>query len=370
MILLGAGASKCFELDTLQDMTEDLIEKMKKAGREKTIREIIKACEKFGLRPDFENIYTAIEGLVDPREGVKSSGPFTAYVACRGDLSFQKEPEFLNILRDFRTMIYEKCTIRKGIIEERGVVLTKLYKTLADYQEERVLTSRTGEEGVRKLSIGHTIVTTNYDVAVEQHHRYTKGEFADGFSRTRNDFVREFDLKEYGRFPTSHWLIKLHGSIWQFKNDESIIQTIGPPESSSLTISVGEQMMIYPVGEKPVLKEPYYSFYSLFKEQPWNALVAIGYSFRDEPVNIAILERLEKAPTSRLIVVDPNAESVVQNLRPPSEEMKQRIFKIPQAFADDAKLFKRIKIAVESKNQNDFKRRIKSYLKKVEQARS
>ena len=370
MIFLGAGASRYFDLDTLQDMTKDLIDKMKRAGHEKTIKDIVMACERFGLRPDFENIYTAIEGLADPSEGVKASGPFAAYVASRGDLSIQKKPEFLNILRDFRTMIYRKCTIKKGIVEERGVVFDKLYRTLADHQEERILTSRTGGEGFRKLSVGDTIVTTNYDVAVEQHHRYTNAEFADGFARTRNDFIKKFDFKEYGRCPASHWLIKLHGSIWQFKNDEDIIQTIGPPESSPLTISIGEQMMIYPVGEKPVLREPYYSFYSLFKEQPWNILVVIGHSFRDEPVNIAVLERLEKAPTSKIIVVDPNAESAVQNLRPPSEETNQRIIRIPQAFENNARLFQRIRIAIKSKSQNDFKRRVKRFFEKVEQTRS
>ena len=46
--------------------------------------------------------------------------------------------------------------------------------------------------------------------------------------------------------------------------------------------------------------------------QIWDKLVAIGYSFRDEPVNTAILENLKRTKTSILIVIDPDAEEVIK----------------------------------------------------------
>jgi hypothetical protein len=367
MIFLGAGASKYFDLDTLQDMTKDLVDKMTREGHPETIYDIVTACKRFGLRPDFENIYTAIEGLADPSEGVKTSGPFAAYIATRGNLKIVERPEFHHILREFRKLIYDKCTIRKGMIEEKGAILGRLFKTVEEYQEDRLLSSRTGDPGPRKVSIGSTVVTTNYDVAIELYHRHVKKEFAHGFGATHDDYIKELDFREYGRHPTSMWLIKLHGSIWQFKTKDKVIQTIGPPKSSPLKISIGEQMMIYPVGEKPILKEPYYSFYSIFKEQPWDILIAIGHSFRDQPVNIAILERLVNAPKSKLIVIDPEADGVVRNLQPPSKEVDQRIIRIPQSFENDARLFRRIKIAIKSSSYNDFRRRAKNFFKKIRQ---
>ena len=73
-------------------------------------------------------------------------------------------------------------------------------------------------------------------------------------------------------------------------------------------------MMVYPIGEKPILKEPYYTFFKIFKEQPWDVLVAIGHSFRDLPVNVAILENLQKIPLSRLIIVNKEPEKAFNNL--------------------------------------------------------
>jgi hypothetical protein len=367
MIFLGAGASKYFDIDTLQDMSKDLIDKMTREGHGEVINDIVSACERFGLRPDFENIYTAIEGLAKPYEGVKASGPFAAYIASKGNLKIVEKPDFCQILKEFRKLVYDKCTIKKGMIEERGAIFGRLFKTVEEFQEERVVSSKTGNLGLRKVSIGDTIVTTNYDVAIELYHRHVKREIACGFRTTPDDFIKKLDFEEYGRHPTNKWLIKLHGSIWQFKTKERIIQTIGPPESSPLDISVGEQMMIYPVGEKPILKEPYYSFYSIFKEQPWSILIVIGHSFRDEPVNIAILERLVGAPASKLIVIDPEADSVIRNLQPPSKEVDQRVIRIPQPFENDARLFRRIKIAIRSSSYNDFKRRTRSFFKKIRQ---
>jgi len=209
----------------------------------------------------------------------------------------------------------------------------------------------------RGVGIGSTIVTTNYDVAVELYHRWTNTELADGFRATREEYIKELDFLEYGRLSPSRWLIKLHGSIWQFRQKDRIIQTIADPKSLPLKVSVGEQMMIYPVGEKPILQEPYYSFYSIFKEQPWNVLIAIGYSFRDEPVNIAILEKLkaQQSPKPKLIVVNPNAESAIKNLGPEVSKLDRRIIRIEEHFTDSKDLFAKLKVALESRNWDTYK---------------
>jgi len=120
-------------------------------------------------------------------------------------------------------------------------------------------------------------------------------------------------------------------------------------------------MMIYPVGEKPILREPYYSFYSIFKEQPWNILIAIGHSFRDEPVNTAILERLEtRTIRTKLIVVNPDPEKVIRNLGPVASGLEQRIIPIRGHFRDDPKLFRKIRIAVGSTDWHEYKNKLRA----------
>lgn len=56
MIFLGAGASKVFGLKTLQDMTEELIAKMREKGHGEAIDSIIMSLKQFDITPDFESI--------------------------------------------------------------------------------------------------------------------------------------------------------------------------------------------------------------------------------------------------------------------------------------------------------------------------
>lgn len=368
MIFLGAGSSKVFGLKTMQDLSNDLVSELRKKGHSEAVDQILRALKRFGLTADFENIYTPLESLVNPEEGIRKSGAFTAYLAY---LAFYKDfkklkarPEYKRILSDFRTLIYEECTIRRGVIKRRGSVFDKLSEAFTDINSElRFVPSRTGSSVSVHVKPWQTIVTTNYDMAVEFHHWERNRSLINGFRDTENPIIKELNSNEYASKPEAAWLIKLHGSIWQFNQGDRIIQTVTDPEDSPLEISVGEQMMIYPVGEKPILRDPYYSFYSLFKEQPWNILVAIGYSFRDTPVNTAILDRLETRPSPvpkpRLIVVNPDPEKVIENLVPLPSDSEERIIPVQGYFdPDNEELFAKIKLAIESSNREKYKNKV------------
>ena len=75
-------------------------------------------------------------------------------------------------------------------------------------------------------------------------------------------------------------------------------------------------------------------------------MFAIGYSFRDDPVNIAILENLEKVNDSTLIVVNPEAEKVIQNLGNLVRKFNNRIIRISKELSDDEALFKKMDLAM------------------------
>lgn len=364
MILLGAGASKIFGLKTLQDLTNDLIDRMREKGHEETITTMISALKRFDITPDFESIYTALEALTDPHQGVKKAGAFAAYITHKANLVFDnrndKQSKFRDILRDFRQLIYKECTIQKGVIERKRAVFDRLFHVTSGYNENRSLPSITGTVNATDVQVpaGHTVVTTNYDMAVELYHRWTEQRFTDGFKTTQKEYTKGLDFSEFGRNETSRWLIKLHGSIWQFKENDDSIQTIADPESLPLDISVGEQMMIYPVGEKPILSYPYFDFYYLFREQPWQNLIAIGHSFRDEPINVTILERLrtEAALKTKLIVINPHAEEVVKNIGLLEASLDDKIIRINEHFSEDKMLFEKIGAAISSKGWKDYQR--------------
>ena len=373
MIFLGAGASEVLGIKTMQDLTNDLVNAMRDLGHGEMIDNIIQSLRKFNLTPDFESIYTALEALVSPEQAVKNSGPFAAYIAhtCTGFEEIKAHKEFEEVLFKFRQLIYDSCTIKSGVIEKNRSVFDKLFEICAKFAEERKLSTITGSRGGpgtgTTVDVGRTIVTTNYDMSMELYHRLLQIPLIDGFKPTNDPFVKEFDPTYYSGYDNNHqhrWLIKLHGSIWQFKQENRIIKTIEDPKKSSLNIKIDEQMMIYPVGEKPILKNPYYAFHEIFKEQRWRKMIVIGYSFRDDPVNIAILEVLEKVKDATLIVVNPYAETVIKNLGSWAQTFNNRIIRISEKLGDESML-KKLELAIEVDSWMRYQQKARERFKDV-----
>jgi hypothetical protein len=356
MIFLGAGASKVFGLPTLQDLTTNLIELMEDTGYKTLILEIIEAMRKFGITPDFENIYSTVEALTNPQDYIgKSNGvvAFFAHKANYGDASRNLFSDVPSVLSDMRNLLYKKCTIAK-FTESHQKIFEKLFKACACGEIRHF---RDVERIPNKMP--QTIVTTNYDTLTELYHYSRNIKLATGFNKEETSYWAPLDLNEYWRKFDCNWLIKLHGSIWQFKKDNGqIIQTTSDPASFNLDFSIKENMMIYPVGQKPILQHPYFLFYELFREQPWSTLVTIGYSFRDDPINIAIMERLKSPPPppSKLIVVNPNAEEAIRNLGHLSSDIDDRIIRINQPFEDNDALFAKIYMAMGCKDWKAFQK--------------
>jgi hypothetical protein len=138
-----------------------------------------------------------------------------------------------------------------------------------------------------------------------------------------------------GSAGAKHVLLKLHGSIWQFEKEGKMIKTVMDPQTQSpIEIDIGESMMIFPTKEKEILSWNYYQFFNCFKSIEWEKLLTIGYSFRDEPINRTIIDRMKLDADTKLIVFNPHPEDVLQNL---GEELpKNRVIKIRQYFGTPA----------------------------------
>ena len=85
-----------------------------------------------------------------------------------------------------------------------------------------------------------------------------------------------------------------------------------------------EHLMIYPIYEKYVSLEPFYSLYTAFRNTLWNEqiVVVIGYSFRDISINNAFTDFLKFNKNARMII---SAKS---------ESVKDRINKIFSSDSD------------------------------------
>jgi len=262
------------------------------------------------------------------------------------------------LLKAFKTFLYKECKQKPGYHKSIESIYGRLFRISKESGsvEKRYIPGEVGNEP--SVNVAYTIVTTNYDMIIESYHMMKELQYADGFKQTlERPLIREMDLTTYSP-ARRRWLVKLHGSIWQYKYGNNIFKTNEDPKNiSSFPIKIEEEMMIYPTGEKPMLKYPYYNFYNVFKKQQWNKLIAIGYSFRDEPVNLAILENLKKVEYSNLIVVNPNPEKTIQNMGIAALP-NDRIIPIKGKFGDE-KVFQQLEIALKVESKSRFQQRLK-----------
>ena len=129
--------------------------------------------------------------------------------------------------------------------------------------------------------------------------------------------------------------IKLHGSIDWWLDDKRRIIVSHVPDFPYAKLS--ERIMLYPIYEKYVTRDPYFTLYeyfrkSLFKE---DILIIIGYSFRDLSINNTFLEWLHSKPESRLIIAKKKDHEYIKKILESNDKVENRIQFIGEHFAEN-----------------------------------
>jgi len=329
LILLGAGASVPFGLPTMQELTEVALTKVSEFDR-KLPEEILNKLRMTEMKPDFESIYTILEAIVDPVKGIREAGPFAAFLLSDSS-RLHPRTDINDVLEELRRTIYKKCSIGRGMIAKVVELYDILFNSTLIPDWSNVPTPY---QSPASVGLNRRIVTTNYDMALELYFRSKRIRYSDGFTSSEDQFVKEFAPHQFRQSVENFWLMKLHGSLWQFWYENKIIKTIDDPENSSLPIKIERQMMIYPSKEKPILQDPYFWTYAIFKLEPWNKLIAIGYSFRDDPVNTAIADNMDWNPQAQILIINPNATEVRDELPERLQRHSDRIGAMGSRFED------------------------------------
>ena len=132
--------------------------------------------------------------------------------------------------------------------------------------------------------------------------------------------------------------LKLHGSIdWVERVDDGKIFWRDSLESHYRERFRG-RLIIYPIYEKYVSAEPYYSLFTRFKIMLRSELVClvIGYSFRDPSINNALVDALKSKKSSRMIIVNRDTKEI-QKIRSRFERLNaptNRISYLPESFGE------------------------------------
>jgi len=312
---LGAGASKPYGIPTLEEFSEDILSKLRQIGHDEVIENILESLKEFNMTKDFESFYSILERLTNPVRSVQYAGPLTAFLV-RSKRNLPKSYDYTQVLVDLRKLIYEKCSILSN--EENFKQIEKnMDKLLEVTKENYSIESIPGRIGRQNVNIGRIFITTNYDMALELYFLAKEVSVTDGYADT-GALVKHFNpsLLSNPYEQGNRVIIKLHGSIWQFLRGDEMIKTKLDPNSGGLPfkIQVEREMMIYPTREKDILNYQFFPFFSIFKSITWTKLLVIGYSFRDEPINTAIIENMKLNKESQIIIINPNPDEVLENL--------------------------------------------------------
>jgi hypothetical protein len=227
--------------------------------------------------------------------------------------------DLIDLLQEIRKLVYLKCM--KFNRTQSSLTYGALSRRLNPDNVYRVLfTSNEGGERLDENSdpITSKVFTTNYDTIFETSMRMNDIEYCDGFTPQQQDFVFSNEW-EQGKVEVA----KLHGSIDYYlrERDERVVRYPLRADESDTDLfgeRLKERMMILPIGEKYVTRTPYLQLLNKLNRDLTceEIIVIIGYSFRDDPVNNALIERIHRKERIKIVVVLPNATEIIRNNLP------------------------------------------------------
>jgi len=334
MLFLGAGASKAVDIGDLKDLTNKVNAKIRSRGYGKLLNHIEDTLKKANSDArffnqgeiDLEVVFSILNSRVDQVNAVKDLGPYSIYI---NELRAHSELPYADQLQNKEEINNLKETIEKVIVSQCNKF--KLYKATKYYDDLFELERDTIEyrlmKGFDNTPIFSPIVTTNYDLVLERYSSKTSNKYGKQF------FKRGFVLEQGGNenfLPLDRVLyeydhkeiqyLKLHGSIdwWLRDRDKLIVERDLPRALTSLSgEKYKDRMMVYPIYEKYVSKNPFFALYSYFRKllRFHFVYVVIGYSFRDPAINNAFYDSLVMHPEKRIIIINPNPGNIQKRIQ-------------------------------------------------------
>ncbi|MCK6129417.1 SIR2 family protein [Streptococcus halitosis] len=185
------------------------------------------------------------------------------------------------------------------------------------------LSSLSGKEG-NKFSV----ITTNYDVLIEEAAAANNFVIFDGFNFTP---IPKFDssmfewnlIKEVQNINTREVeykdktfnLLKIHGSLtWEKQDDGAILRK----DKDSIT-DTNKMVMVFPSSDKYAqsYQEPYFELFTKFQDlikRPNTLLISSGFSFADVHISKMVTQALKNNTSLKLLItdfnIDPNREYI------------------------------------------------------------
>ena len=173
-----------------------------------------------------------------------------------------------------------------------------------------------------------SVITTNYDVLIEEAAAANNFVIFDGFNFTplpkfdSNIFewnlvkeVQNINTREVEYKDKTFNLLKIHGSLtWEKQDDGTILRK----DKDSIT-DTDKMVMVFPSSDKYAqsYQEPYFELFTKFQDlikRPNTLLISSGFSFADVHISKMVTQALKNNTSLKLLVtnfdIDPNREYI------------------------------------------------------------
>ena len=312
VFLVGAGASVTQDLNpnfgkTVKMIADDVFLKLDKSDELYTLKELASQCRyKDGNILDKESEETETYKLADSfnlEDFLSTLFHYRPYVPDTDKDKFNNSiKKILQLIKENTNYSYDSKELKHG--------------TLLNF-----LSSLSGKEG-NKFSV----ITTNYDVLIEEAAAANNFVIFDGFNFTpipkfdssmfewnlvkevQNINTREVEYKD-----KTFNLLKIHGSLtWEKQDDGTILRK----DKDSIT-DTDRMVMVFPSSDKYAqsYQEPYFELFTKFQDlikRPNTLLISSGFSFADVHISKMITQALKNNTSLKLLItdfnIDPNRE--------------------------------------------------------------
>ena len=312
VFLAGAGASVTQDLNpnfgkTVKMIADDVFSKLDKSDGLYTLKELASQCRyKDGNILDKESDETETYKLSDSfnlEDFLSTLFHYRPYVPDTDKDKFNNSiKKILQLIKENTNYSYDSKELKHG----------KLLNFLS---------SLSGKEG-NKFSV----ITTNYDVLIEEAAAENNFVIFDGFNFTP---IPKFDssmfewklIKEVQNINTREVeykdktfnLLKIHGSLtWEKQDDGTILR-----KNKDSIIDTDKMVMVFPSSDKYAqsYQEPYFELFTKFQDlikRPNTLLISSGFSFADVHISKMVIQALKNNTSLKLLVtdfnIDPNRE--------------------------------------------------------------
>ena len=312
VFLAGAGASVTQDLNpnfgkTVKMIADDVFSKLDKSDGLYTLKELASQCRyKDGNILDKESDETETYKLSDSfnlEDFLSTLFHYRPYVPDTDKDKFNNSiKKILQLIKENTNYSYDSKELKHG----------KLLNFLS---------SLSGKDG-NKFSV----ITTNYDVLIEEAAAENNFVIFDGFNFTP---IPKFDssmfewklIKEVQNINTREVeykdktfnLLKIHGSLtWEKQDDGTILR-----KNKDSIIDTDKMVMVFPSSDKYAqsYQEPYFELFTKFQDlikRPNTLLISSGFSFADVHISKMVIQALKNNTSLKLLVtdfnIDPNRE--------------------------------------------------------------